>query len=202
MAPSPGSSWLLRPTPFWCPSSIPSRQSLPSAGSLPTADLREELLRVKAMAQVPAALAPCPNSWEPLDPAQIQKLICRSQEAKKFAYCPYSNFPVGAALLTLDGKIFSGCNIENAAYPLGICAERTAIQKAISEGYKEFRAIAITSNLKNDFITPCGACRQVMREFGKHWYVYMTKADGTYDVRTVHELLPASFGPEDLQKSK
>ncbi|XP_044524645.1 cytidine deaminase [Gracilinanus agilis] len=119
------------------------------------------------MAQVPVDLAPCPSTWEPLDPAQIEKLIIQGQEAKKFAYCPYSNFPVGAALLTLDGKIFS-----------------------------------VPSNLKNDFIAPCGACRQVMREFGKHWYVYMTKEDGTYDVRTVHELLPASFGPDDLHKTK
>ncbi|KAB0400529.1 hypothetical protein E2I00_002753, partial [Balaenoptera physalus] len=92
------------------------------------------------------------------------------------------------------------CNIENACYPLGVCAERTAIQKAISEGYKEFRAIAISSNLQDDFISPCGACRQVMREFGTDWAVYMTKPDGTYVVRTVQELLPASFGPEDLQK--
>ncbi|XP_074074337.1 cytidine deaminase [Macrotis lagotis] len=154
------------------------------------------------MDQVPVDLALYPSTSGPLDPVQLQKLILRGQEAKKFAYCPYSNFPVGAALLTLDGKIFSGCNIENAAYPLGICAERTAIQKAISEGYKEFRAIAITSNLKNDFISPCGACRQVMREFGKYWHVYMTKADGTYEVKTVHELLPRSFGPDDLQKSQ
>ncbi|XP_068934467.1 cytidine deaminase [Petaurus breviceps papuanus] len=153
------------------------------------------------MAQAPVSLAPCPSTKGPLDPAQIEQLICKGQEAKEFAYCPYSNFPVGAALLTLDGKIFSGCNVENAAYTVGTCAERTAIQKAISEGHKEFRAIAITSNLKDDFIAPCGACRQVMREFGKYWYVYMTKADGTYEVKMVHELLPRSFGPEDLKKN-
>ncbi|KAK1340413.1 hypothetical protein QTO34_018982 [Cnephaeus nilssonii] len=135
-----------------------------------------------------------------LDPEDIQRLLLCSQEAKKSAYCPYSHFPVGAALLTWDGKIFSGCNVENACYPLGICAERTAIQKAISEGYKDFRAIAIASDLQDDFISPCGACRQVMREFGSNWAVYMTKPDGTYVVRTVQELLPASFGPEDLQK--
>ncbi|XP_016070071.1 PREDICTED: cytidine deaminase [Miniopterus natalensis] len=135
-----------------------------------------------------------------LDPEYIQQLLLCSQEAKKFAYCPYSHFPVGAALLTRDGKIFSGCNVENACYALGICAERTAIQKAISEGYKDFRAIAIASDLQDDFISPCGACRQVMREFGTNWTVYMTKPDGTYVVRTVQDLLPASFGPEDLQK--
>eukprot|EP00069_Balaena_mysticetus_P007384 bmy_19170T0 len=110
--------------------------------------------------------------------------------------------PQEVALLqiALGSLLFSGCNIENACYPLGVCAERTAIQKAISEGYKEFRAIAISSNLQDDFISPCGACRQVMREFGTDWAVYMTKPDGTYVVRTVQELLPASFGPEDLQK--
>ncbi|OWK12637.1 CDA [Cervus elaphus hippelaphus] len=81
------------------------------------------------------------------------------------------------SLEEIDG-LKAGCNIENACYPLGVCAERTAIQKAISEGYKEFRAIAIASDLQDDFISPCGACRQVMRE----------------------ELLPDSFGPEDLQK--
>ncbi|XP_012389488.1 cytidine deaminase isoform X5 [Orcinus orca] len=99
-----------------------------------------------------------------LEPEHVQRLLLSCREAKKSAYCPYSRFPVGAALLTGDGRIFSGCNIENACYPLGVCAERTAIQKAISEGYKEFRAIAISSDLQDDFISPCGACRQVMRE--------------------------------------
>uniref|UniRef100_F7BMU5 cytidine deaminase n=1 Tax=Equus caballus TaxID=9796 RepID=F7BMU5_HORSE len=101
---------------------------------------------------------------------------------------------------SLGAPFFSGCNIENACYPLGICAERTAIQKAVSEGYKDFKAIAIASDLQDDFISPCGACRQVMREFGTNWDVYMTKLDGTYVVKTVQELLPASFGPQDLQK--
>uniref|UniRef100_A0A8C9PRY2 cytidine deaminase n=1 Tax=Spermophilus dauricus TaxID=99837 RepID=A0A8C9PRY2_SPEDA len=94
----------------------------------------------------------------------------------------------------------SGCNVENAVYPLGNCAERAAIQKAISEGHKDFKAIVISSNLQDDFISPCGACRQVMREFGTDWAVYMTKPDGTYVVKSVQELLPASFGPDDLQK--
>ncbi|XP_070260345.1 cytidine deaminase [Myotis yumanensis] len=135
-----------------------------------------------------------------LDPEDIQLLVLCSQEAKKSAYCPYSHFPVGAALLTRDGKIFLGCNVENACYPLGICAERTAIQKAISEGYQDFRAIAVATDVQDDFVSPCGACRQVMREFGSNWDVYLTKPDGTYVLRTVQELLPASFGPEDLEK--
>ncbi|KAG3282318.1 cytidine deaminase isoform X2 [Ictidomys tridecemlineatus] len=99
-----------------------------------------------------------------LEPEHLQRLLLSSQEAKKSAYCPYSRFPVGAALLTRDGRIFSGCNVENAVYPLGNCAERNAIQKAISEGHKDFKAIVISSNLQDDFISPCGACRQVMRE--------------------------------------
>ncbi|KFW87938.1 Cytidine deaminase, partial [Phalacrocorax carbo] len=93
-----------------------------------------------------------------------------------------------------------GCNVENACYSLGMCAERAAIQKAISEGHTSFRAMAITSDMRDHFITPCGACRQVMREFGTDWDVYLTKADGTYIVKRLEELLPLSFGPEDLKK--
>ncbi|XP_060115309.1 cytidine deaminase [Heteronotia binoei] len=134
-------------------------------------------------------------------PDQIQPLLDACREAKRFAHCPYSNFPVGAALLTWEGKIFSGCNVENASYPLGVCAERTAIQKAVSEGYTKFRAMAVTSNMKEAYAMPCGACRQVLREFGKQWDLYCTKADGTYIVKTLEELLPHSFGPEDLKRT-
>ncbi|XP_076212280.1 cytidine deaminase [Aptenodytes patagonicus] len=130
----------------------------------------------------------------------LQLLLRRSREAKNRAYCPYSRFPVGAALLTADGEIFSGCNVENTCYSLGVCAERTAIQKAISEGHTSFRAMAITSDMGDHFIVPCGACRQVMREFGTDWDIYLTKADGTYIVKRLEELLPLSFGPEDLKK--
>ncbi|NXW58976.1 CDD deaminase, partial [Eurystomus gularis] len=130
----------------------------------------------------------------------LQLLLRRSWEAKNCAYCPYSHFPVGAALLTASGEIFSGCNVENACYSLGVCAERTAIQKAISEGHTSFKAMAITSDMGDNFIVPCGACRQVMREFGTDWDVYLTKADGTYMVKRLEELLPLSFGPEDLRK--
>ncbi|XP_068772502.1 cytidine deaminase isoform X1 [Struthio camelus] len=91
-------------------------------------------------------------------------LLQRSREAKAAAYCPYSRFPVGAALLTASGHVFSGCNVENACHSLGVCAERTAIQKAVSEGHTSFKAMAIASDLEGDFIVPCGACRQVMRE--------------------------------------
>ncbi|KAK2526939.1 hypothetical protein Q9966_010760 [Columba livia] len=93
-----------------------------------------------------------------------------------------------------------GCNVENACYSLGVCAERTAILKAISEGHTSFRAMAIASDMGDNFIVPCGACRQMMREFGTDWDIYLTKADGTYIVKRLEELLPLSFGPEDLKK--
>ncbi|XP_029434625.1 cytidine deaminase [Rhinatrema bivittatum] len=142
---------------------------------------------------------PKKSSPPPVEPGEIELLLRSSQEAKKSAYCPYSRFPVGAALLTCDGKIFSGCNVENAVYTLGICAERTAIQKAISEGYRNFRAIAIASDLKEEFISPCGACRQVMREFGADWDVFLTKPNGTYMLTTIRDLLPMSFAPDHLK---
>ncbi|NP_991242.1 cytidine deaminase b [Danio rerio] len=132
----------------------------------------------------------------------IKELTRKSQEAKKFAYCPYSKFRVGAALLTHDGTVFTGCNVENACFNLGICAERVAISKAVSEGYRDFKAIAIASDMCENFISPCGGCRQFMREFGSNWEVYLSKPDGSYVEMTVEELLPASFGPEDLKMKK
>ncbi|KAI7794954.1 cytidine deaminase-like [Triplophysa rosa] len=134
--------------------------------------------------------------------AEVKELIGRSLEAKKFAYCPYSKFRVGAALLTHDGTVFTGCNVENACFCLGICAERTAISKAVSEGHRDFKAIAIASDMCEQFISPCGGCRQFMREFGANWDVYLSKPDGSYVEMRVGDLLPASFGPEDLKVKK
>ncbi|NXA28420.1 CDD deaminase, partial [Ibidorhyncha struthersii] len=124
----------------------------------------------------------------------LQLLLRRSREAKNCAYCPYSHFPVGAALLTAGGEIFSGCNVENACYSLGVCAERTAIQKAISEGHTSFKAMAIARFCVKAFLLP------LLLQFGTDWDVYLTKADGTYIVKRLEELLPLSFGPEDLKK--
>ncbi|KAK5872754.1 hypothetical protein PBY51_013427 [Eleginops maclovinus] len=132
----------------------------------------------------------------------IEKLIQQSQEAKQHAYCPYSKFRVGAALLTMDDSVFTGCNIENACYNLGICAERNAISKAVSEGYRSFKAIAISSDLKDQFISPCGGCRQFIREFGLDCDVYLSKPDGSHRKMTVDDLLPVSFGPEELHMNK
>ncbi|XP_030625388.1 cytidine deaminase-like [Chanos chanos] len=133
-----------------------------------------------------------------MDDTGRQELIRRAHLAKESAYCPYSKFRVGAAVVTHDGKIYTGCNVENASYGLSICAERTAISKAVSDGYKQFKAIAIASDLKDCHISPCGACRQFMREFGLHWEVYLTKLNGDHQQMTVENLLPLSFEPDNL----
>ncbi|ORX64558.1 cytidine deaminase [Anaeromyces robustus] len=127
----------------------------------------------------------------------IQELIKESQKGKSFSYSPYSHFAVGAAILTKSGKIYRGCNVENASYGGAICAERTACVKAVSEGEQEFVAIAISSN-SDDYITPCGFCRQFLVEFGKNLIVIETKKNGEYVKRTLEDLLPESFGPHSL----
>ncbi|XP_020362384.1 cytidine deaminase isoform X1 [Oncorhynchus kisutch] len=142
------------------------------------------------------------HSSEEENEVWIKPLIHQSQGAKEFAYCPYSKFRVGAALLAHDGTVFTGCNVENASYNLGLCAERTAIAKAVSGGYRSFKAIAIASDLEDQFISPCGGCRQFMREFGDHWSVFLSKPDGSYKEMTIEDLLPVSFGPEDLKKKR
>lgn len=126
-----------------------------------------------------------------------QTLIEFAKEAMRFAYAPYSGYKVGAALLSKDGRVFTGCNIENAAYGPSNCAERTAIFKAISEGCREFTAIAVCGG-RNGVITgafpPCGVCRQVLREFcGEDFTVYVAGAAGTYETFTLAQLLPHSF---------
>ena len=113
------------------------------------------------------------------------------------AYCPYSHFAVGAALECADGTVFTGCNIENAAYSPGICAERTAVAKAVSEGHTDFVRIAIAGR-SADFCVPCGVCRQVLREFAPDIEVICLNGKGEEQVFTLSELLPHSFGPEFL----
>ena len=114
------------------------------------------------------------------------------------AYCPYSHFPVGAALECGDGTVFTGCNIENAAYGAAICAERTAVAKAVSEGHRDFVRIVIAGR-SADFCVPCGTCRQVLREFAPHIEVICLNGAGEERTFTLEELLPYSFGPEHLQ---
>ena len=125
------------------------------------------------------------------------ELAAAAVEMRKRSYIPYSHYAVGAALLTKSGKIFTGCNIENAAYPVTICAERTAIFKAVSEGETEFEAIAIAT--EDGLGYPCGSCRQVMAEFALDMTVLLADRDGNITVETgVTELLPGAFTPKNL----
>ena len=125
-----------------------------------------------------------------------QKLIELGNEARQKAYVPYSNYRVGAALLTKSGAIYTGVNIENAAYPVTICAERVAVFKAVSEGEKEFEAISVVTDNGG---SPCGSCRQVLSEFGLDTIVYIADGDGNLvQETTVRELLPGAFTPEHL----
>jgi cytidine deaminase len=132
-----------------------------------------------------------------LTPEQEADLADRAARAREWAYAPYSRYTVGAALLTASGKIYDGVNVENAAYPATICAERTAVVKAVSEGERDFVAIAVASNNGG---SPCGSCRQVLAEFGLATQVLIAGPDGRINQRsTVAELLPLSFGPKDLE---
>jgi cytidine deaminase len=124
----------------------------------------------------------------------IEKLIKVAKQAVKFSYAPYSKFKVGAAVLTKKGKIYSGANIENASYGLTICAERVAIAKAVSEGEKQFTAIAIYTNTRN-FTFPCGACLQVMSEFNPKLYIILINMKGEIRQYSLSSLLPHSFTP-------
>ena len=125
-----------------------------------------------------------------------QKLIGSAAEVRKWAYAPYSKYAVGAALLTASGKIYDGVNIENAAYTDGICAERVAIFKAVSEGEREFIAIAVVTSNGG---SPCGSCRQVMSEFGLKTIVIIADEHGkVIDETSVEGLLPGAFLPGDL----
>ena len=121
------------------------------------------------------------------------RLIGLALEARKLAYAPYSNYMVGAALVTPSGRFFTGCNVENAAYPTGLCAERVAIFKAVSEGEREFVALAVVTSNGG---TPCGACRQVLAEFGLDTVVLIADGQGELiQEARLSVLLPGAFGP-------
>lgn len=142
-----------------------------------------------------------PDRTDPLSGAQIAELIRRAQGMLLRSYIPYSGFAVGAALLCRDGAIYTGCNIENAAFGPSICAERTAFVKAVSEGERDFAAIAILGGKDrrpDGYCPPCGVCRQVMREFCNPAAFRIILATDTehYVIRTLAELLPESFGPD------
>jgi len=134
---------------------------------------------------------------------QKTQLIKIAGDQRQFAHCPYSHFRVGAALLAESGEIIVGCNVENASYGLTICAERSAIVSAVSRGMKKFLGIAVASDLKDGHVTPCGACRQVLAEFGLNWPVIMVNCvRGTHEEMTVGELLPNAFCPESLDEER
>ncbi|KAJ6130993.1 hypothetical protein N7523_001453 [Penicillium sp. IBT 18751x] len=166
-----------------------------------------------------------PPITNPVTAQELQILSTKAIEAKGRAYCPYSKFRVGACILTTSGEFVVGANVENAAYPVGTCAERVAFGTAMVAGHKDFKALAVATDIK-PAASPCGMCRQLyvfsfsfffpwlsfptcliwtdglsIREFTTPSFpVYMYDADGAYKVMTMSELLPDSFGPEDLPK--
>jgi homotetrameric cytidine deaminase len=131
-----------------------------------------------------------------------QSLAASATKAKDRAYAPYSGFHVGAALLCQNGLVYTGCNVESAAYPATICAERTALLKAVSEGEREFVAIAVAGSkpgAEGDYCYPCGVCRQMLNEFvNEDFYVIIAKSENDFRVHKWAEILPYGFGPKDL----
>lgn len=125
------------------------------------------------------------------------ELIELARQVRKKAYAPYSHYKVGAALLGKSGKVYTGCNVENASYGHTVCAERTAVLKAVSEGEREFEAVAVVT--KNGG-SPCGACRQVLSEFSPELIIYIADKDGEFRTTTLKQLLPDSFTPAHLDE--
>lgn len=137
---------------------------------------------------------------------EFEAIVKEALHMREFSYVPYSHFRVGAALMTEDGKLYTGCNIENAAYTPSNCAERTAFFKAVSEGERKFTAIAIAGGAEDaaelEYCSPCGVCRQVMMEFCDYetFKVVLVKSETEYQVFTLKELLPLGFGPKNLER--
>ncbi len=132
-----------------------------------------------------------------LDETALTDLVKAAREAREHAYAPYSAFKVGAALLTDEGQVFAGCNVENASYGLCICAERTAVVSAVAAGQRAFRAMAVIADTPGP-ASPCGACRQFLTEFNPGMTVIMENLEGDRLIATAGELLPGHFGPRDL----
>ena len=130
-------------------------------------------------------------------PPDAAALVAAALAARDRAYAPYSGFAVGAALLTIDGAVITGCNVENASYGLTVCAERNAVFRAVGDGVLEFRALAVASG---PGASMCGACRQVVREFAPGITVHLADATGAFRTTTIAALLPDSFGPETLDR--
>ncbi|KAF8532846.1 cytidine deaminase-like protein [Trichophaea hybrida] len=146
---------------------------------------------------------PIPHIEHGLSADELTELASRCIAAKGIAYCPYSNFPVGCAILCDDGSWVTGSNVENASYPVTICAERTAIVKAVTEGKRNFRALGVATNVMTVPCSPCGMCRQFIREFAEPSLpIFMFGADGNLVVMTLDQLLPMSFGPDSFSYVK
>ncbi len=140
------------------------------------------------------------DSWNQIDSQQMAELVRSAHEVRERAYAPYSHYAVGAALLGKSGRIYTGCNVENSSYGLTICAERAAVFKAVSEGEREFQALAVVTANGG---TPCGACRQVYLEFASpDAPVIVADAEGkVHEIRKIGELLADGFGPEQLKQT-
>jgi cytidine deaminase len=133
--------------------------------------------------------------------SEYLELVMKAREAKKRAYAPYSKFHVGAALLAANGKIYTGCNVEISTYALTLCAERTAIFKAISEGDRRFKAIAVVSD-DPGYTPPCGACRQVLMDLAGNIDFLMINGRGHVEILKMRELLPHAFGKKNLERTR
>ncbi len=135
---------------------------------------------------------------ELMDNTTVEKLVNAAIEVAQKAYAPYSNYHVGAALYAEDGTIFTGCNVENASYPITICAERTALVKAVSEGRRQFQAIAVVTRNGG---SPCGMCRQMLYEFSPELTVIIADFEGqVHRILPLHDLLPHGFSPKSLDE--
>ena len=128
-----------------------------------------------------------------------RELVQKAVEMQNFSYCPYSNFPVGAALLCEDGTVFTGCNVESAAYGSTICAERTALLKAVSEGHRDDWVTMAVAGRGEDFCWPCGSCRQMLYEFAPGLRILAVRGDGEFEEALLSELLPRGFGAANLK---
>lgn len=134
------------------------------------------------------------------DADTARALLAQAREARARAYAPYSRFPVGAALLADDGRVFTGVNVENASYGLGNCAERVAIGRAVTEGARAFHAVAVTGPQDDVPCAPCGACRQVLHEFGPDlWVISPEAGEAGFSMTPLRDLLPGAFGPARLE---
>lgn len=136
-----------------------------------------------------------------LDDAQLESLVSKAWEARLNAYAPYSQFHVGAALLTADGRVFTGANVENASLGLSMCAERVAIGAAAAAGARSIVAIAVAGGDDNG-VVPCGACRQVLSEFSPSMLIVRCRPDGKYDVTSLEQLLSSPFKGDSVEKGR